>query len=306
VGECKDKGVEVFLPHLRLFDGGTWHHGEGKCQELGILSLEASNDGPNMFGDVMLGLQAMCKHEIPDVMMTYVDPDCSLVIPGNSSSLTLPGHHAKGPHGGDLEWQLVCLEEDVYEMLCVACKCQDKLHKGVVKRRDGTSESVLLLNVAVFRMHCNSWDIEVDEGDKAVLNSSRLPGIHKKVPDSAPDYGYTRDAHHAVTGAYVEVDTKREMNDMLLKHTEAWVVKHSSYLLCVLTSSTMVADVKSQQSGLALAGAGASSKVLSVVHKSLSGLTWHADLVEDVGQGEGVNLAAGGSQCSLPESHRLQ
>jgi hypothetical protein len=98
---------------LGLFDGGTWHHGQGECQELGILSLEASHNGPNMFEDVMLGLQAKCKRKVPDVMMAYVDPDSSRVIPGNSFGLTVPGRHATGPHGGFLEWQLVCLEEEL-------------------------------------------------------------------------------------------------------------------------------------------------------------------------------------------------
>jgi hypothetical protein len=273
VGECKQQGDEVFLPHLRVFDGGTWHDGEGKCLEFGIFSLEASHTGRHMFGDVMLGLQALCKRKVPDVLMAYVDPDCSIVRAGSSSVLTLPGCHAMGPHGGDQEWQVVCLEEELYEMLCVARKCQGKLHKGAIKRGDGASESVLLLNVAVFRMHCNSWDIEVDQGGKAVLHKSGLPGIDKKVPDSAPDYGYTRDAHHAVTGACVEVETKVEMDDTLRKHPGAWVVNRQSYLMCVHTSSQTVADVKSQQWGSALADAGASGKVLSDVHKSLSGLT---------------------------------
>ena len=50
-------------------------------------------------------------------------------------------------------------------------------------------------------VYFNSWDIEVDQGGKAVLHGSGLPGVDKKVPDSAPDFGYTHDAHHAVTGA---------------------------------------------------------------------------------------------------------
>ena len=55
VGKCQENGNQVFLPHLRLFDGGTWHHGQGecsdtdKCQDLCILTLEASYKGPNMF-----------------------------------------------------------------------------------------------------------------------------------------------------------------------------------------------------------------------------------------------------------------
>ncbi len=63
----------------------------------------------------------------------------------------------------------MCLEEELYEMLCVARKCKGKLHKVASTLRDGTRElGVLLLNVAVFRMHCNSWDIEVDQGQGCV------------------------------------------------------------------------------------------------------------------------------------------
>jgi hypothetical protein len=78
-------------------------------------------------------------------------------------------------------------------MLCVARKCKGKLDKGVITLDDGTCESVLLLNVAVFRLHCNSWDIEVEQGGKAALHVSGLPGVDKKVPDSGPDFGYTHD-----------------------------------------------------------------------------------------------------------------
>jgi len=106
-----------------------------------------------------------------------------------------------------------------------------------------------------------------------VLLVSGLPGVDKKVPDSAPDFVYTHDAHHAVTGACVEVETEEEMDDTFSKHPRAWVVNSHSYLICLHTSSPTVEDVKSQQSGLSLAGAGASGNVLADVHKSLSGLT---------------------------------
>jgi hypothetical protein len=63
----------------------------------------------------MLGLQAMCKSKVPDVIMAYVDPHSSHVIPGNSSVLTVPGCHAIGPLSvGFLEWQLVTLEKVSY------------------------------------------------------------------------------------------------------------------------------------------------------------------------------------------------
>jgi hypothetical protein len=54
-------------------------------------------------------------------------------------------------------------------------------------------------------------------------------------------------------------------------HEGAWVVKLSSYLICLHTSSPTVEGVKSQQSGWS--GAGASGRVLADVQKSLSGLT---------------------------------
>jgi len=156
----------------------------------------------------MLALQVKCERTLPDVMMTYIDPDSSRVSPGRTSLLTLPGRHAIGPHGGDLEWQLVTTEEDLYQMLCVARKCQGKLDKGDITLHDGTRQSVLLLNVAVFRFRCNIWDIQVDQGGKARVHSSGLPGVDAK--DPAPDFGYTHDAQHAVTGACLEVDAKAE------------------------------------------------------------------------------------------------
>ena len=199
-----------------------------------------------------------------------------------------------GHHGGFLEWQLVCLEEELYKMLCVARKCKGKLDKGDMTIDDGTCESVLLLNVAVFRLHCNSWDIEVsDQGGKSVLHVSWLQGVDDKVLDSAPDFGYTRNAQHAVTWACVEVDTEEEMEDTLSKHPGAWVVKLSPYLICLHTSSPNVEDVKSHQSGLSLVGAGASGIVLADVHKSLSSLTMQKWLKMNDSEKEAIWLLVG-------------
>jgi hypothetical protein len=94
------------------------------------------------------------------------------------------------------------------------------------------------------------------------LTAQVLPGVDVKIPDSAPDFGYTHDAQHAVTGACVEVNTKAEMDNMLLLHEGAWLVKLSSYLIWLHTSSPTVEGVKSQQSGRS--GAGASSYIQSV------------------------------------------
>jgi hypothetical protein len=72
-----------------------------------------------------------------------------------------------------------------------------------------------------FRIHCNVWDIEVDQGGKTVTHVSGLPGVGVKDPDSAQDFGYTQDAQHAVTGACVEMDTEEEMEDKLQMHEGA-------------------------------------------------------------------------------------
>jgi hypothetical protein len=196
VGECQENGNEV--PHLRLFDGGTWHSGQGecsdtnKCQELGI--LKPRSQGQHMPSSRLEACACTWPATPASRLQTCFDHSMRV----KTSVLRLPGRHAIGPHGGVLDWQLVTLEEDLYEMLCVALKCQGKLDKGDITLDDGTCESVLLLNVAVFRMHCNVWDIEVDQGGKTVTHVSGLPGVCAKDPDSASDFGYTHNAEHAV------------------------------------------------------------------------------------------------------------
>ena len=136
----------------------------------------------------MLALQVKCERTLPDVMMTYIDPDSSRVSPGRTSLLTLPGRHAIGPHGGDLEWQLVTTEEDLYQMLCVARKCQGKLDKGDVMLHDGTRQSVLLLNAGLW-LHsrcptCSYWGLlgggcKGRESGRSGAGVSGVPDVQK-------------------------------------------------------------------------------------------------------------------------------
>jgi hypothetical protein len=72
-------------------------------------------------------------------------------------------------------------------------------------------------------------------------------------------------------------DTEEEMEDSLRKHPGAWVVKLSSYLICLHTSSPTVEDVKSQLSGWSGAGASAASWQMCTKACQVD----HAEMVED-------------------------
>ena len=96
------------------------------------------------------------------------------------------------------------------------------------------------MNVAVWRWHERVWDVTTNDQDQvsALMNFGTRP----KMPDDAPNFGYTNveTANNAVTGAIVAAETSAQGEHILANVAGAWTLtRDADQFICVEQSKAL-------------------------------------------------------------------